>query len=239
MKTIEKIQKWVHALFVISIGVISILEMFVLQSKIKLFTNVSTPLLPKWIIPILGVGFVCVLAVVWFWKLGLWSEYEELDEQNAMRDLNTKQIAKTPLYDIMISYFGIIILEAPQDYLASWSIAQTIYSYSILWIYCIPFISCLLELIHSFTLSDRYSKEHAQVIQKYQLIDGIVCSVCCLLNLFLLVVVTNMSVCWYTYQLYIVLIVYRIIRYYHLSVVLWCEQEERVVNEIDQKEGIL
>jgi hypothetical protein len=223
----------------ISFAVLGVVESTVVQSTVLLFHHLPIPAVTKYALPVITI----TLFLGWLFsilaRLGMAMEAEEEENWPKVREITTKIILESPTVCTMFSLGGIAMLDSMQDALVAWDYARNVYSYGILWLIFFPCLSFVLEFFQGINGFPGFDAESNKLLKKHQSIDALISCVIGLVNLYLLITIANMSVCKYSYILFAIIIIYRLIRHYHLTATLWTVKESRTIDEIDKKEGIL
>lgn len=234
-----KIRNWAYFIFMLIFAALGFIEATVMQQTVTLFEYIKIPAMTKYILPVI----TCSAFIVWcLWilmRLGTSAEAEEDDDFEKAKEITTKILLESPTVCTACTLGAILLLDAMQEHLIGWEAARAIYSYSILWVTLVPCISFMLEFLQGINGFAGMDKEKNEYLKKAQTIDGLISTFLSLIAFVLLIVIGNMSVCYYMYIIYIIIIAYRLIRYYHVTTVIWTIASGRETNEIDEKEGIL
>lgn len=231
-------RKFLHAFFTLfMIGVGTGMPLF-LQPSIKLFEFLPLPLMSRWFFLLIPFALSVATAIMWLTKLGLYGEIIEDNNQEALRDLSIQETYKITTSDIIVSMIGIVMLDIPINFLTSWGAAHNYYHYAVLVLYAVPFISALLEFISPITIYNCANGELQSKIIKNTNICGLVTMIAMLCNFFMLIWVAEMYVCRWTFILYTIVLIFRFIMQKKIFNEIWPTTTERVVSEIDEKEGI-
>lgn len=236
---IKRIRIWLYIIFMASFAALGVIESTVVKSSVLLFDHVPIPAITKYVLPILTITFFLGWLFLTLARLGLVLDAEEKEDEPKAREIITKIILEIPTVCTVYSLIALYLLEAMQDSLIAWQHARNIYSYGLLWIVFAPCLHFVLEFFQSIKGFSEFDMETNTILKKYQMIDGLVCSLIGIANLYLLMSIANMSVCSYIYILFGVIVIYRLFRYYHLTTMLWTIKENREISETDKKEGIL
>ena len=234
-----KFRSWAYFLFMLSFAILGIVESTVVQNTVTLFDYIPVPALTKYILPVL----TCSIFIIWaMWiliRFGRIAESEENDAWDKAKEIRTRILLESPTICTMATLGAIILLDSMQEHLVSWEMARAVYSYGILWVTLIPCIVYALEFWQGINGFKDLDEEKNDYLKKVQTIDGLISSIGALIAFALLIIVGNMSVCFYMYIIYTIIIVYRWARYYHVITATWTMTTPRERNEIDEKEGIL
>lgn len=236
---IQKIRIWVYVLFMLSFAILGIVESTALQSTVLLFQHLPVPALSKYVFPVLTISFVFGWVIIMLGWLGFAMEAEEAEDEPAYRQITTKLILQMPTVCTIFCFFGLAALHLLKDSLANWPYATSIYGYGILWLIFCPCIFYFLEFLQGITGFAGYSEESNNTLKRCLSMDGLISSLLGLLNLYLWIAQDNMSVYIFSYIIMVIIVIYRYLRHYHLTVALWTTKEQHVVDDIDQKERIL
>ena len=234
-----KFRNWVYFLFMLSFAILGIVESTVVQKTVTLFDYVPIPALTKYILPVITSAVFIVWSLWILVRLGKIAEAEENSLWDKAKEIRVRIILESPTICTLAALGAIIMLDSMQEHLISWEVAQAIYSYGILWVALVPCIAYALEFLQGINGFPDLGEEKNSYLKSAQTIDGLISAICTLIAFALLIIVGNMSVCSYMYIIYVILIIYRFIRYYHVVTATWTIEPAREKNEIDEKEGIL
>lgn len=239
---VTRIRNWVYCIFIVSFAFLGVAEAAVAENTVVLFHNLPIPEMTKYTLPILTIAVSLGWLIWMLFRLGSAMEAEEHAEFNKTNEITTRIRIESPTVCLVISLIGIVMMDMLQDSLINWDYAINVYSYGILWLMFFPCVTFFLEFLQGLTGFPEFDDNMAIPLKKYSTWEGLVSCCIGIINLYLLITIANMSVCKYTYVLFVALLIYRLFRYYHLVTTLWTDQaarDTREIDEIDKKEGIL
>lgn len=234
-----RIRNWFYFLYVLGFAILGVAESTVVKSSVMLFENLPIPAFNKYILPAITIAVFLLWGTWILFRLGHAAEAEDEDNFDKAREISTRIVLESPTVCVLFSLVGITMLEDIQASLISWDFARSVYSYGILWLVITPCLLTILEFIQGIDGFPEFNKENNDYLKNSQAIDGFISSVFTCAAAFLLIIIGNMTVCKYIYYIYIALLIYRLLRYYHISSTLWVEAPAREIDDIDKKEGIL
>lgn len=203
-------RKVINVLFALSLSVIGILECIILQDKISLIPFFGDKfLVSKWWYLINPIGIIICYITLWFYQLCWQVMASENGGEQALEDLTIENVLKITSSDIIVSLIGILMLSTYVKYIRAWNYSNVVYSYAILWLYVIPFISATLEFFSSFSSMENIKPNKRDAFKEGLLKNGLITMILMLINLILLIWVADMTVCKYTYILYLFALIAR------------------------------
>ena len=236
---IHKIRNWLYFFAAAWFTAVGWLIVTVTNNKIYLFSHLPIPAVSKFALPIITTSVFIIWGLIILIRMGNVAEAEERDDWDIAKQISTKIVLESPTVCVLFSLISIIILDGMQEYLISWETAKSIYGYMILCTTLIPCLVSFMEFVQGFRGFPELPDSENKYLKKSQTIDGTISSIVSLAAFALLIFIGDMSVCSYMYFAYIALLLYRIVRYYHITAYLWTEETARATNDVDKKEGIL
>lgn len=234
-----KLRSWSYFFFMLTFAFLGIAEATVVTDSIMLFQRIPIPSLTKYVLPLITIAIFIFWGAWVLWRIGLASDAENEEQLDVAQEILLKILLESPTVCTIISIMAMYLLANMQTSLISWKHALDVYSYGVLWIALGPCFLFLLEFIQGIKGFKNISDNNNNYLKKSQTIDGLVSIILGLIHFYLLITTGNMSITPYTYILFTCIVVFRIIRFNHAKAVLWTENVDIEINEIDQKEGIL